>query len=465
MQIADLIGSGLYVPYEQMSPEIILEVKYRLMDGILALSGGALSARREDCEVICSVARAESKIRPVFPSDMRTSLEMAGFLNAFFLRVADWGDTYRRENGIGWHPSDQIAAVLALCDLPGVSGCLIIELIHLAYQFYAVLQERMFAARPIWDYTTTLSLTIPVLAAVCFGAPPERIQAALNLNAACGAMLGQVRPGVITNMKSGASACAISGGLRSYLLSEAIKAPDSIFEGDLGWYKAIAPLKGGLSTLGADATYAPTEVKAFPCYHVGQAPVECAITLHDIVIAAGGTDEIDRIVVHVSEIDIPYIVRSGQPQFPKNQSEADHHLLYCLAIGLRYGALTPLHYSDAYLGNPEIKRLISISNVLSKRFDKDDPKAQKGACRLVVTLKSGDILQESRLRAEGTFFGLSTAERLTQLGTVLDKKRCMLENSGGFDFSPVSNAVETLEKHEGRVLLDRIQGVIHNPSR
>ena len=458
MNVTDLQSIGLHVPYEQMDPETIAEVKYRLMDGILALVGGALSARKEDSRAICAVAKAEPEVRPVFPGDMRTSLEMAGFLNAFFIRIADWGDTFRHDKGIGGHPSDQIAAILALCDTPDVPGRLVIELTHLAYQFFTLLQSRMFAERSAWDYTAALSLTIPVLAAVCFGAAPERVQAALNLSAARGAMLGQVRPSDITNMKSGASACAIFGGFNSYRLSEALKAPASIFEGPLGWYQAVAPLEGGLIAPGVDATYIPTEVKTFPCFHVGQTPVECAVDMHAQIVSAGGSEQIDRIVIYVSEIDIPYIVRFGKLQFPENQAEADHHLLFCLAAALKYGALTPLHYTDANFGDAEIRRLISISQV--RPFDTVDPEAQKGACRLEVALKSGESLQESLMRSAGTFFGLSTAERLAQLAKVVEKKRRMLENAGCFDLSPIAEAVDALEKHDGRVLLDLIHSAL-----
>jgi len=460
MQVTDLQGIGLHVPYEKMSPEIIAEAKWRLMDGILALAGGALSARKEDIEPLCAVAMAQPEVRPVFPGNMRTSLEMAAFLNAFFTRSADWGDTFRHEGGIGGHPSDQIAAILALCDMPGVSGRLVIELIHLAYQFFTLLQKRMFATQPSWDYTACLSITTPVLAAVCFGAPPERVQAALNLSVARGAMLGQVRPSDITNMKSGASACAISGGLNSYRLSEALKAPASIFEGKMGWYQVIAPLEGGLTAQSADETYMPTEVKTFPCFHVGQTPVECAVAMHERLAAAGGTEQVDHIDIHVSEIDVPYIFRFGELEFPENQAEADHHLLFCMAIALRYGALTPLHYSDANFGDAEIRRIISISKILPHPSETFDPEAQKGACRLEVIMRNGEVLQDSRLRAEGTFFGLSAVERLAQLEKVVETKRRMLADTGGFDFSPVAGAVAALEEYDGRALLDLIRGVL-----
>ena len=44
--------------------------------------------------------------------------------------------------------------------MTGRVGPPVIELIHLAYQLYALLMEQMFVQLSSWDYTTALSLTI-----------------------------------------------------------------------------------------------------------------------------------------------------------------------------------------------------------------------------------------------------------------------------------------------------------------
>lgn len=147
------------------------EVKYRLLDTTLALIGGALVTTKDELESLCAVIREEEGIRPVWPLRMLTSIEMAGFLNAYFIRGFDWGDTYRRKGIIIGHLSDQIAVILAPCSTPGVSGCRVIEMIHIAYHIYIVLQEHMLCSRPDLDYTTALSLTTPLIAAIYFGDP------------------------------------------------------------------------------------------------------------------------------------------------------------------------------------------------------------------------------------------------------------------------------------------------------
>ena len=461
MQVTDLQGVGLYIPYDQLEPSTITEVKYRLLDTIVALIGGALSLPKDELKALCSALNRVPEIRPVYPPGLQTSLEMAGFLNAFLLRSADWGDTYRRKGGIFGHPSDQVAAILALCDDPSVSGRRVIELIHLAYQLYAVLAERMPGLRSSWDYTTALSLTIPVIAATCFSASPQRVQNALNLSAAGGAVLHQVRPGDITNLKSGASAYVVARGLWCYRLSEAIQAPSSMFDGQNGWYRVIAPLEGELAGPGTDATYAPVEVKSYPCFHVGQAPVECAISLHEQVM--GRMEQIRRIVIHVSDVDAPHIIRPNQGQYPLSQAEADHHLKYCLTTALQHGALTPLHYSAEYLQAGVTRRLIDFTEVQVLTADKAATlNDQRGACILELSLDNGTKVQESRPRAEGAFSGLDTVERVKQLQEVVEKKRRMLEAASGFDLTPVARVVYELENHDGYALLDLIQASLQD---
>lgn len=457
--MTDLQSVGLYIPYTKLDKETVTEVKYRMMDAIVSYIGGALSLPESELKSLCDILDKVSDIRPLYPTGLKTSLEMAAFLNAYIFRFADWGDTYRRKDGIFGHPSDQVAAILALCDKPDMSGKRVIELIHLAYQLYAVLGECMPKLQQPWDYTSAFSLTVPVIAAICFNDSPGRVQNALNLSAAGGVVFHQVRTDEVTNLKSGASAYAIARGFWCYRISDAIKAPGGIFKGEDGWYKLIAPLEGDLVGLGRDATYTPVEVKTFPCFHVGQTPVECAISLHERVKEC--LDRIQRIVAYVSEVDAKRIIRSNQRKYPANQAEADHHLKYCLATALRCGALTPLHYRSEYLQDNKSRHLIDLIEVKVLTANKSaNIGGQSDACILEISMDNGSTVQESRSRAQGSFFGLDKEKRLIQLREVIEMKRKMLEEVSGINLTNVFELVKELEKHKGCQLLDMIQSSI-----
>lgn len=456
MKVTEQKISNLYVPYEKLETSIVTEVKYRLIDAILSLIGGALWVPKNELESLRSVVGGKPKIRPIWPLGLKTSIEMAGFLNAYFLRYADWGDTYRRHRGgIGGHPSDQIAAILALCDTPSISGNQVIELIHLAYQLWAVLQEQMLFSCPEIDYTTTLSLTIPVIAAMCFCESPQVVQNALNLSASSGTLLEQIRREV-TNLKSAASSYAIARGLWCYRLSKVIEAPASIFEGEYGWYKVVAPLEGELTSLGAVATYASVQVKSFPCYNAAQSSVECALRLHNSVI--GQLNKIQHITVHVSEVEAKIVTKPDQAKYPQCQADADHHIRYCIATALQFGALTPLHYKKEYLQNKMTKHLIDLIEVQVLTTEEaavlDN---QEGACILKISLNSGNMLREDLSKASGNLHGLKTSEREKCFREIIERKCNMIEKASGLNLRLVFDTVLELEKYDGCTLLDKIQ--------
>lgn len=463
MKVTNLQEAGLYVPYDQMNPSVIAEAKFRLMDSILALIGGALSVSEEEYESLKAVVREESGIRPAWPLVSQTSLEMAGFLNGYFMRYADWGDTYRRlgvpaNSGVktvGGHPSDTIAAILALCDTPGVSGRKIIELIHLSYQMWAVLTERMLGAKMFLDYTTTLSLITPVVAAVCFGATPERVQNALNLSASSGAILEQCRMGDITNLKSAATGYAIARGFWWYRMSEAIQAPASMFDGKYGWYKSFAPMEGELVGPEGDEVYHSVETKKYPCCNANQSPMECAAMLYKQV--KGKLNEIQSIMIRVSKEDAVIILVPDKEKYPSTQSIADHHIRYCVATGLQYGIMTPLHFKHEYLQAEMTRHLIDLMDVAVMTDEEAAAiNAQPGACILEITMKDGSTMRATRSRPAGVVTGLEAAERQKLIREIVEKKREMIEAGSGLNLGSLTEMVYGLEEYDGRKLLDTL---------
>ena len=460
MNVTDLKSVGLHVPYDRIPSYVIDESKCRLADTILALIGGALAVPPEEMALLRGVVREEHEVRPIWPLIPETSMEMAGFLNGFFIRYADLGDTYGRKCkiGAGGHPSDMFAGILAMCDSRNVTGKRIIELLHLGYQMYSILQENMMYKRLEVDYTTTLALIIPVLAAVCFDASPERIQNALNLSASSAMIVEQVRPGDITNLKSGATAYSTARALWCYRFSEVLQAPASMFSGKYGWYNVIADLTGELAVPEGYFAFETVQTKMFPAYNPAQAPIECAISMHEQLIITGKKSV--RIELRVCEKDAKKIFKSAEhAEYPTSMAEADHNLKYCVAVALQSGSMTSLQYSGEYLHSAEVRGLMDIIDV--RQMDSDEEAAlsggNSGSCKLEVTTKDGDMLIESRSHPAGVLTGLETGERVKRIREIVDKKRSMLEKSGGYNFDSLFKTIFNLEQSNGQALIDEIR--------
>jgi len=192
--------------------------------------------------------------------------------------------------------------------------------------------------------------------------------------------------------------------------------------------------------------------------------VECAISIHNQLEKR--IEKIRRVVIHVSETDAKRIIRADQQKYPVTQSDADHHIKYCLSIALQHGALTPLHYKPEFLHAKPTRQIIDCIEVEVLNPEKLRTLGnQSDACLLEVYLENGETITVQRSRAEGSFAGLKTSERVLQLRKVVAKKRKMLEEVCGMDLMPVERLVYDLESHNGSELLDLIQTSMETRNR
>ena len=460
MDVTHLREQGLLLSYKDIPDSTAVTVKYIFLDAVLALIAGIRSVPEAEKARLAAVLDGEPAIcRPVWPVDRKMSREMAGFINGYCIRYADWGDAMRPPRSRGGHPSDMCAALLAMCDAPGLGGERAVEALHLAYQLWALVQNRMMYKRPEYDPTTYLSLTLPVMLSACAGDSPERTQNALNLSAANGTTLLQVRPHDITNLKCGATGYAIARAIWLHRLGQLLDAPASMFDGANGWYKVVAGFDGEIEKMDDDAVYEQIQVKAIPCCNVNQASSECGIRLHERL--GGDIRRIKRIRVKVSPTDAGIALKPGKPKYPYDHPTADHHIGYCLAVTLKYGALAPLHYEERFLKDPELRGLIDITegSVLT-----DDELASlgggKGPCIVELELDDGSVLRESEERPAGYFVGLGADERNAGLKKTLAAKRAAIEKCYGYDLSGVESIVMSLEKHQTTELIDELQRIL-----
>lgn len=461
MLVTDLQEAGLLVPYGQMSAATTLETKYRLFDVLIALLGGALSTDAAELAAVRGVVETPGTIRPVYPAEVRTSLESAAFLNAFFQRHADWMDSYWHDSTLKGHPADNMAAVLALADDPDVSGARILELVYLAYQLWAAFYAAMPALESNnWDQTSLHGLIVPILASVRFGDNLEQMNESVRLSASSAMVLGQIRAGDITNWKCGVSGYAVARGLWCYRLSKAFSAPVSTFDGARGWDKVVAPvgeLRG--RPAGEPPVYANINVKVYPCFQIAQGAVACANALHPRL--EGRDDRVRRISITLGERNERIANRPGRGGFPTTHARADHEVAYCVATVLLHGTLSPLHFEPRFLQSADIRRLWECTEI--HRFAPGAPEDVAGegeACIMEIVMDDGHVVRHTAIRPDGAFAGLSDEARLEQVKALVGRKRRVLEQAWGCDLQPVQDVVEHLEQHAGPRLLQAVHQVV-----
>src|SRR5206468_688933 len=106
--------------YEDLSPEAIQAAKLFWFDSIGCALGGS---QQEDAKILLKHYRALSNGNgktTAFVSGFKTNPVDAAFLNGHMIRAMDYNDIYWKADPC--HPSDLIAAPLALCESEGLSG-------------------------------------------------------------------------------------------------------------------------------------------------------------------------------------------------------------------------------------------------------------------------------------------------------------------------------------------------------
>lgn len=450
----------LQAPLKDSDEVATQELKCRLLDGILAIFGGVAATSPDELAAIQSCVVGDGQIRPVVPLRGPRSVEAAAFINGFLIRQADWGDSYVVNGSAKGHPSDQIAAVLALSDTPDVSGRKLLELVHLAYRLWASLSQAMPELPTAgWDYTTSASLSIPIIAAVRYGHDLERLNNAVRLSASGGGVLAQVRGGEVTNWKSGATGYSLARSLWIYRMSSAFEAPDSMFHGTRGWNRLVTPLHEDTldnTVIESAEIFADIEPKMHPCFHIAQSAVSCAMQLHQRINEP--LDSVVRIRVMLSEKGERIANRPGRSRYPQDDGAARQNVLYCTVAALVYGKLMPLRLERHSPGYARVRRLMEVAHV--ERFEANDPTDHE-ACRIDIEFEEGRTVSEVMERSAGYLRDLSATERLARLQDVVDYKRNLIETAWDCDLRVLMDVMSELERYDGAALL----AAVHNTVR
>src|SRR5205085_4701574 len=125
--------------YEHLSPEAIQAAKLFWFDSIGCALGGS---QQDDAKILLKHYRAMSAnwtdsgggkgSATAFVSGFKTNPVDAAFLNGHMIRAMDYNDIYWKADPC--HPSDLIAAPLALCESEGLSGKDLILATIIAYE-------------------------------------------------------------------------------------------------------------------------------------------------------------------------------------------------------------------------------------------------------------------------------------------------------------------------------------------
>src|SRR2546430_15182577 len=254
--------------YEDLSPEAIQAAKLFWFDSIGCALGGS---QQEDAKILLKHYRALSNGNgktTAFVSGFKTNPVDAAFLNEHMSRAMDYNDIYWKADPC--HPSDIIAAPLALCEYENLSGKDLIRATVIAYEIEMRLCEagvpgiREYG----WHHATLTAFAAPIAAGKCVGLNVEQMVNAIGICASRTFTPGAVTAGKLTNMKNAVDPWATRMGVESAMLaSRGFTGPEHMIDGKEGLFHVFGHVHVADQAARCDATKLTSDLPRSPSDH------------------------------------------------------------------------------------------------------------------------------------------------------------------------------------------------------
>jgi len=450
--LADYVTS---ISYEDLTPEVVLAVKNRIVDtmgcGISCFNVEAAKIARRLAVPFDSAPNAR-----IIGSLARTTPECAAFANVLMCRYADFNDDYQWIGG--GHVSDVISGILAAGEAFHVNGKEFITAIAIAYDVFCYFIEQLQIRDRGWDHSIYVTLGTAIGAGKLLGLNREQLCHCIALALVANVCLDQARREEISMWKAGAAGNASRQALFAVSLARAgMTGPPGAIEGMNGfWNRVSGPFNfDSLVQKNKASRILRTTIKQWPVRGGAQLPVATALQLREKL----GGEEIRDLRLETYNRTVKYNQDPDQ-WAPKSKETADHSLPFCVASAIIDGAITSDTFSAERLVDPTILRLMGRLRVEENpEFTKEFPAAQY--CKMTATTEAGKTVsvllnwtdaerdkQRARQYIEAKF------HRLTEDSLKAEQRNGFINSVHALDsLSDIANVLENLKigEHEGAV--------------
>lgn len=398
---------GAYVEnvfYEDLDAEVVDYTKRIILDSLACLYGGINSKPASMVHEAVEELGGNHQ-STIISSGAKTSMENAAIANGVALRYLDYNDIYF---GPAWtsHASDNLATLLAVAEAYGATGKDLILATVLAYEI-----QMSFSDLPVernlwhggWHHSAACSYSGAAGVGKLLKLSGLQIAHGMALSGARANTFAQIRHGDIPMDKALSAPLVASRSILSVLLARlGFTGQTTILEGDYGFKYAVAA--------GADVgplVPTPNEpfrimkngLKPWPVEGMTPAMVEAALNLREQV--ADKIDEISEITIYVHKEATTKPSWDQSKMMPDSKETADHSFPFCVAIALVAGQVTPDEFSNEWLFDERIRRLIQCT-----RFEVEDRLTREfeagGRPARVEIRIGGDTFSEEILRPLGS---------------------------------------------------------------
>jgi 2-methylcitrate dehydratase len=375
--------------FEDIDAATIERVKTHLIDTI----GCGIGALDEGPVGICrNVALAVSGNATIIGTNSRTTTELASFANGAAFRYFDFNDTYVGRFSV--HPSDHIAACLAVAETERASARDLILAIVIAYEVNCRLVDALDIAARGWDPPVMSLPAVALAAGKLMKLSPEQLTQAVNIAVNDHIPMAQTRVQTLSDWKGLADAEAARNAVFAALLARGgLSGPAPIFEGQSGFFKQVSgpgdidPDKFG----GRDVVFRihRCAIKPYPAVIYTQTAIVAGI---DVAKEVGSLDRIAAIEIATTQRGYQRTGSEPEKWSPKTRETADHSLPYITARAMFDGDITNDSFATGMFSDP---RILAFMQKIAVR---EDPAltARVGAAPTRVTAILADGQRISR---------------------------------------------------------------------
>ena len=380
--------------FEKLTPEAVHETKRRVIDSF-ATAVGAMPSDAYAIARKCA-GRVSGNPSASMLGGGTSSPEWATFVNGLLIRYLDFNDTYLSKEPA--HPSDNLAAVLAVGEAVNAGGKDLITAAVLAYEIQCRFCDAASLRKHGVDHVTYGAISSAVAAAKLMKLDATKTTHAVGIAGVCNVALRQTRSGELSMWKGCAFANAARNGVfAATLAADGMTGPAPIFEGDLGFFRLVSQEVFSPAAFGTEANNIDgfminkTYIKFWPAEYHSQSAIDAALQLRAEL--KGDVSKVASIDIHTFEASYNIIGKYPEAWAPKTRETADHSLPYCTAAALFDG--------DVYLESFDEKRftdptLVAFTGKVKVHHDMTlDARYPTGIPnRVVVTLTDGRTLEK-----------------------------------------------------------------------
>jgi 2-methylcitrate dehydratase len=433
--------------FDDLSKEVVHEVKRRVIDSF----GCALGAWNEEPCVIARTVASDFSAKhggTIMGTAHKAPPDWAAFATGCCIRYFDYNDTYLSKEPA--HPSDNIAAALAVAESVGANGREFITAIALAYEVQCRFCDAASIRARGWDHPTYGAFSTALAAARLMKLDPEKTRHAVNIAGVNCAAFRQARVGELSHWKGVAFANAARHGVYAALLARAgMTGPAPIFEGQMGFEKELGVSLGDVGKIfvkrpgekevkqGTAAMILNTSIKYWPAEYHSQSAIEAALSLRQEI---GDPSKIKSVRIESHDASVDIIGSEPEKWKPETRETADHSLPYITSIALLDGEVSEKQFQPKRFTDPKIWKF--LGNVTVDRNAELTSLYAKAVANIVhVTLNDGRTLTKrvdyplgnafnpvSDQQLEGKFnalvvpfLGEAKAKKMIELGWKLDQ--------------------------------------------